>query len=82
MLDVSKNKVAADVEGKVDWDPNQEWNKADKSGKSFRFDGNTVITLGKAKELIPENAVTIEAWVYPEDLNSWRLICTNWDGPP
>lgn len=82
VLDVSKNRVTADVEGTTDWDPNQEWNKADKSGKSFRFDGNTVITLGKAKELIPENAVTIEAWVYPEDLTGWRLICTNWDGPP
>ncbi len=80
--DISNNNVEAKVEGKAAWDPNQDWNKENKPGKSFRFDGNTVISLGKAKELIPETAVTVEAWVYPEDLNGWRLICANWDGPP
>ncbi|MDE0483462.1 MAG: LamG domain-containing protein [Candidatus Poribacteria bacterium] len=80
--DISNNNVEAKVEGKAAWDPNQDWNKEDKPGKSFRFDGNTVISLGKAKELLPETAVTVEAWVYPEDLNGWRLICANWDGPP
>ena len=80
--DVSDNDVKAKVEGKAAWEKNQDWNKADKSGKSFRFDGNTVISLGKAKALIPEVAITVEAWVYPEDLSGWRLICTNWDGPP
>ena len=80
--DVSGNNVEAKIEGDAAWDQNQEWNKADKSGKSFHFDGNTVISLGKAKVLIPDVAITVEAWVYPEDLNGWRLICTNWDGLP
>lgn len=34
------------------------------------------------KELIPKDAITVEAWVYPEDLGGWRLICCNWAGPP
>ena len=82
VVDASENGVAADVEGKAGWDANQDWNKEAKLGKSFVFDGNTVISLGEADVLIPKVAITVEAWVYPEDLTGWRLICTNWDGPP
>ena len=80
--DISDNSLKGEVEGKSVWDANQDWNKENKPGKSFVFDGNTVISLGEAKELIPKVEITIEAWLYPEDLSSWRLICTNWDGPP
>ena len=82
LTDTSDNAVKGEVEGKAVWDENQEWNKEDKPGKSFVFDGNTAISLGEADVLIPKVEITIEAWVYPEDLSGWRLICTNWDGPP
>ena len=82
VTDESNNGVKADIEGKGAWDNNQDWNKENVAGKSFKFDGNTVISLGKADELIPDIAITVEAWVYPEDLTGWRLICANWDGPP
>ena len=82
VTDESDNGVKADIEGKGAWDNNQDWNKEKVAGKSFKFDGNTAISLGKADELIPDIAITVEAWVYPEDLTGWRLICANWDGPP
>ena len=82
IVDISDNKVKGEVEGKAAWDANQTWNKENKPGKSFVFDGNTVISLGEADVLIPKLEITIEAWVYPEDLTGWRLIFTNWDGPP
>ena len=82
IVDISDNKVKGEVEGKAAWNANQDWNKANKAGKSFVFDGNTVISLGEADVLIPKVEITIEAWVYPEDLTGWRLIFTNWDGPP
>ena len=82
IVDTSDNKVKGEVEGKAAWDANQTWNKENKPGKSFVFDGNTVISLGEADILIPKLEITIEAWVYPEDLTGWRLIFTNWDGPP
>lgn len=82
VTDVSGNKVESKIEGKGIWDKNQEWDKGNQPGKSFSFDGNTVINLGKAEVLIPEDAITVEAWVFAEDLTGWRLICANWDGPP
>ena len=82
VVDISDNDVKGDVEGKAAWDENQEWNEENKPGKSFVFDGNTVISLGEADVLIPKVEITIEAWLYPEDLSGWRLIFTNWDGPP
>ena len=82
IVDTSDNKVKGEVEGKAAWNANQTWNKENKPGKSFVFDGNTVISLGEADVLIPKLEITIEAWVYPEDLTGWRLIFTNWDGPP
>ena len=82
VVDISDNDVKGEVEGKAAWDGNQEWNKENKPGKSFVFDGNTVISLGEADVLIPKVEITIEAWLYPEDLSGWRLIFTNWDGPP
>lgn len=82
IVDTSDNKVKGEVEGKAAWDANQDWNREEKPGKSFVFDGKTVISLGEADVLIPKVEITIEAWVYPEDLTGWRLIFTNWDGPP
>lgn len=82
VTDISENGVKADVEGKAAWNANQAWNKEDKAGESFVFDDNTVISLGEADALIPKMAITIEAWVYPANLSGWRLIFTNWDGPP
>ena len=82
LTDTSDNAVKGEVEGKAVWDDNQKWNKENKPGKSFVFDGNTAISLGEAKVLIPKVEITLEAWVYPEDLSGWRLIFTNWDGPP
>ncbi len=68
LTDTSDNAVKGEVEGKAAWDENQDWNKENKPGKSFVFDGNAVISLGEAKVLIPKVEITIEAWVYPEDL--------------
>lgn len=82
LVDISDNGVKGEIEGKGAWDENQTWNREDKPGKSFVFDGNAVISLGEADVLIPKVEITIEAWVYPEDLTGWRLIFTNWDGPP
>ena len=82
VADISANAVKGEVEGKGGWNENQTWNKENKPGKSFVFDGNTVISFGEADVLIPKVEITIEAWVYPEDLSGWRLIFTNWDGPP
>lgn len=82
MMAVSENSVKTYIEGKAASDANQAWNKEYKPGKSFVFDGNTVISLGEAEVLIPKTAITIEAWVYLEDLSSWRPIFTNWDRLP
>lgn len=82
IIDFSNNKVKGEVEGKAAWGANQDWNRENKPGKSFVFDGNTVISLGEADVLVPKVEITVEAWVYPEDLTGWRLICTHWDGPP
>ncbi|MDE0684486.1 MAG: hypothetical protein OXI63_16330, partial [Candidatus Poribacteria bacterium] len=54
IVDISDNKVKGEVEGKAAWNANQDWNKEKKAGKSFGFDGNTVISLGEADVLIPK----------------------------
>ena len=36
--------------------------------------------MGNVKELINPDAITIEAWVYADDLAGWHLICCNWGG--
>jgi len=81
VIDASPNKFDGKVEGKAEWN-GEEWKKKGSPGHSFVFDGNTVINLGNVKELIKLDAITVEAWVFPEDLNGWRLICCNWAGPP
>jgi len=79
ITDSSSNKFNGTVEGKPDWG-DEDWNKAGAKGKSFKFDGNTVINVGKIDELKTPDAITVEAWVYPEDLSGWKLICCNWGG--
>ena len=81
ILDSSPNGFDGEVEGKAKWN-GEEWKKGGASGHSFVFDGNTVINLGNVKKLITLDAITVEAWVFPEDLSGWRLICCNWAGPP
>jgi hypothetical protein len=79
--DESANKVETIVEGAAKWDKNEDWNAAGKSGSSFSFDGNTVIAIpNKVKAVQPEDAITVEAWVFPEYLTGWRLICCHWGG--
>ncbi len=80
--DSSTNAVQGVIEGNAQWSTNQDWNEEAEPGHSFSFDGNTLITFGHADVLIPTDAVTVEAWVYPQDLSGWRLIGTNWDLPP
>ena len=82
IADSSTNAVQGVIEGNAQWSTNQDWHEDAKPGHAFSFDGNTLITLGHADILIPTDAVTVEAWVYPQDLSGWRLIGTNWDSPP
>ena len=82
IADSSTNAVQSVIEGNAQWSTNQDWHEEAKPGHSFSFDGNTLITLGHADVLIPTDAVTVEAWIYPQDLAGWRLITTNWDLPP
>ncbi len=81
ITDASPNGFDGAVEGKTAWGAD-EWKKDVNTGESFAFDGTTVINIGNVKELINPDAITVEAWVYPEDLNGWHLICCNWAGPP
>ena len=46
----------------------------------MRFDGSTVVSLGNRKEFSIRDAITVEAWVCPEQTDGWRLICTQWGG--
>jgi len=79
--DASANNVECTVEGIAKWDKNEEWNAVPKGGSSFSFDGNTNIAIpNKFKAVQPEDAITVEAWVYPEDLSGWKLICCHWGG--
>ena len=82
IADSSTNGVQGVIEGNAQWSTNQDWHEDAKPGHAFSFDGNTLITLGHADVLIPTDAVTVEAWVYPQDLSGWRLVGTNWDSPP
>ena len=83
--DESQNNIKAEIEGKPDWGKDG-WNK-EGGGKSFVFDGKkSAIVIGGIKDkranklLTPDNEITVEAWVYPEDLASWNLICCHWAG--
>ena len=83
--DESQNNIKAEIEGKPDWGKDG-WNK-EGGGKSFVFDGKkSAIVIGGIKDkranklLTPDNEITVEAWVYPEDLTSWKLICCHWAG--
>jgi len=79
--DASKNKIKTVIEGKAKWDK-ANWNKAG-GGHSLVFDGKTALaipikdTVGN-KILTPNQAITIEAWVYPTDLTAWKLVGAHW----
>lgn len=77
--DSSPSKFDGVVEGKAQFG-DEGWKKEGEKGKSFLFDGTTVINIGNIKELISPDAITIEAWVFPDDLSGWKLICCNWGG--
>ncbi|HGJ64052.1 TPA: LamG domain-containing protein [bacterium] len=77
--DASPNKFDGAVEGKSQFG-DEGWKKDGEKGKAFVFDGTTVINVGKVKKLIKPEAMTIEAWVFPDDLSGWKLICCNWGG--
>jgi len=81
IIDASQNGFDGEIEGKAEWGA-EDWKKAGVAGKSFAFDGSTAINIGNIKELINLNAITVEAWVFAEDLGGWHLICCNWAGPP
>lgn len=79
--DESGNNIESTIEGNAQWDKNEDWNLESKEGSSFRFDGQTLIAVaGEEKTVQPEESITVEAWVYPEDLAGWKLICTHWGG--
>lgn len=79
IIDASPNKVDGAVEGEAGW-TDEEWKKGGEPGKSFVFDGNTVINLGNVNDvqILSAEAVTIEAWIYAEQLSDWNLVFTNW----
>ncbi len=79
VTDSSPNKFNGVVEGNPDW-ADEGWKKEGEAGKAFLFDGTTLINVGKIKALINPDEITVEAWVYPEDLAGWKLICCNWGG--
>jgi len=79
VIDSSPSKFNGVVEGSPDW-ADEGWKKDGEAGKSFLFDGTTLINVGNVKELIIPDEITVEAWVYPEDLAGWKLICCNWGG--
>ncbi len=81
-LDASPNGFNGEVRGNAQWGE-EGWKVEGDPGHSFVFDGNTLINLGYVEELVkPEsNSITIEAWVYPENLSGWHVICSNWSGP-
>ena len=82
--DESKNNLDGEIEGKGVWGPD-DWNK-EGGGKSVEFDGKTAIVIGSVKDkranklLTPDDAITVEAWVYPTDMAGWKLICCHWAG--
>jgi biopolymer transport protein ExbB len=81
VIDESAKHYKSKIDGVASWG-DEGWKKEGKPGKSFIFDGTTVINLGNVKELITPDAITIEAWVYPKNLGGWKLICANWSGAP
>jgi len=89
IIDSSKNSFNGVVEGNAKWD-GEEWKKEGPSfGESFVFDGQTCVSFEKPSEILSpdcEDAMTVEVWVYPEQLSGWNLILTCWgssrDGGP
>jgi len=79
--DESGNNIESNVEGNVEWDKNEDWNLASDGASSFRFDGQTLIAVPSEEKIVqPEDAITVEAWVFPESLDGWKLILTHWGG--
>lgn len=80
MADASDNQVETGVEGNAAWDANEAWNLVP-TGSSFRFDGQTLVVIPSTEKAVqPTDAITVEAWVYPEDLGGWKLFCAHWGG--
>ena len=79
VIDASPNGFDGVVEGSPGWDE-EGWKKGGDPGSSFAFDGTTVINVGPQEALIVPEEITVEAWVYPEDLGGWKLICCHWGG--
>ena len=50
------------------------------SGYAIEFDGDDFITIPDSPELNPQNAVSISAWIYPNDWNSNRRILQKGSG--
>ena len=79
--DASKNNIKAQIEGKAKWDKD-DWNK-EGGGHSFVFEGKTALFIPVKdkvgnKLLTPNDAITVEAWVYATGLTAWNLIGTHW----
>ncbi len=81
-IDASPNGFNGEIQGVAQWGE-EGWKKEGEPDHSFAFDGNTRINVGFIPELInpASNSITIEAWVYPENLNGWHVICSHWSGP-
>ncbi|MBD3181650.1 hypothetical protein GF312_05110 [Candidatus Poribacteria bacterium] len=79
LADESPNGFTGVVEGNPNWGE-EDWKFDGNPGSSFVFDGNTLINIGPQEDLIFPEEITVEAWVYPESLDGWKLICTHWGG--
>ena len=80
VMDESATAAEALVEGVAAWDGNEEWNSEASGGSAFAFDGGTLLAVANAVKALQPDVITVEAWVYPEDLGGWKLICTHWGG--
>ena len=78
--DESDNGVEAAIEGVATWDDNDDWNADGAGGRSFSFDGSTLLAVPNAVAVVQPDLITVEAWVYPTDLGGWKLIATHWGG--
>ena len=80
VVDESDNAVEGLIEGVGAWDSNEDWDAGASGGKAFSFDGGTLIAVPSDVAVVQPDIITVEAWVYPVDLGSWKLICTHWGG--
>jgi hypothetical protein len=80
VTDESATGAEALVEGAAAWDANEDWNSEASGGTAFAFDGATLLAVANEVKDLQPDVITVEAWVYPEDLGGWKLICTHWGG--